>query len=32
MRLFDKPQNLDQNQIKLNAKSALIMPSAFGGF
>ena len=29
---FDKPQDMDQNQIKLNAKSVLIMPSAFGDF
>ena len=29
---FDKSQDMDQNQIKLNAKSVLVLPSAFGDF
>ncbi len=28
----DRSQEMDQNQIKLNAKSVLVMPSAFGDF
>ena len=29
---FEKSQDLDQNEIKLNPKSVLVMPSAFGDF
>ena len=29
---FEKSQDLDQNEIKLNPKSILVIPSAFGDF